>query len=206
MSALKPLDQSGLVTFHEAPYATDEHIIMFHSDKLLKDFKSQCEKAAKSKNGIFSIDGDTKIMEYTQKAAYRAVGSIILAVDHIYCSSPKLLIVQEADKSISNKKLSSSPVKAAIFTKDRDSQSPKSSPTAPFLSEIKDSSYDGKGINKSESVNFAFCCVRPPGHHATRSNVQYHSSYYNVLFVYSMLFAYISRSSRKDFASSTILE
>ena len=102
MSAFKHI-QSDLLAFYEAPYVTDEHIILFHSDKLLQNFKSQCAKAAKSKNGIFSIDGDTKIMEFTQKAAYRAAGSIILALDHIYStSSSKISTVEEAGKNISD--------------------------------------------------------------------------------------------------------
>jgi acetoin utilization deacetylase AcuC-like enzyme len=165
---------------------------MFHSDKLLKNFKSQCEKAAKSKNGIFSIDGDTKIMEYTQKAAYRAVGSIILALDHIYCSSTKIAIAQGVDESISDTKLSTSPVKAAIFSRDAllkkggDSQSPKSSPTAPIRAEINDGN-EHRLMAKIQSVDFAFCCVRPPGHHATRSNVLFFTQEFPY-YIYTCIF------------------
>ena len=107
---------SDMLSYREASYAKDEHIELFHTKDLIATFNRKWEEAnaiyQKSKEVVYKrIDGDTKIMWGTRNAAYRAVGSVIDAVDHLYAD-------------------------------------PTSDPLA---------------------VDTAFCCIRPPGHHAERN-------------------------------------
>jgi acetoin utilization deacetylase AcuC-like enzyme len=94
--------------FIEAPLCSDDHILMFHTEKHLSLFKSLCDEAEKAPDfELQSIDGDTTVMRHTRNAAYRAVGAIVAAVDKVYG-------------------------------------------------------------NPEDNHKTAFCCVRPPGHHAER--------------------------------------
>jgi acetoin utilization deacetylase AcuC-like enzyme len=95
-----------LVDFREAFLAGDDDILMFHSPRLLEKFKLLANKAEATRTRQH-IDGDTGVMENTREAAYRAIGSILMAIDHLFLPSDDAL-----------------------------------------------------------KIDTAFCCVRPPGHHA----------------------------------------
>jgi acetoin utilization deacetylase AcuC-like enzyme len=101
--------------FHSAPLVTDSQILLFHTPEhlsMLKKLSETTESAfdKNNKKGMYkSIDGDTVVMWKTRKAAYRAAGSVIAAID--------ALLLPDGDTS---------------------------------------------------KIMSAFCCVRPPGHHAHR--------------------------------------
>ena len=101
--------------FKEAPMATDEQLMLFHTPEYVAMMKRLCTKAEKGPPfELVPIDSDTILMRKTRNAAYRAAGSIVAAVD------------------------------AVIGTPD-----------------------GGSGSNDGRARS-AFCCVRPPGHHAER--------------------------------------
>ena len=125
------------VVYYEAPLVTDEQVLLFHSNKILETLKRFNDKGQRDQwRGSYKLDGDTEMMQFTLRAAYRAAGAIILAVDHMY----------------SNRGENVEPA-------------PDSLPKTVSPSVISDS-------ETSNSVDFAFCCVRPPGHHATRAKSQ----------------------------------
>ena len=72
--------------FYEAPMVTDDEILLFHSVGHLKMFQTLCTKSERvgNEDRVFPIDGDTQVMSKTRKAAYRAAGSMILAVDSVF--------------------------------------------------------------------------------------------------------------------------
>eukprot|EP01039_Chlorochromonas_danica_P006519 gene6519-7190_t len=114
---IQALRQSTLlqdVSFREASLAPMETTRLFHSEKMIKAFKTlwkETEETYYRKKEIISesLDGgDTKVMFTTREAVLRAVGAVTNAVDAIY------------------------------------------SPT----------------ISPTNRVDTAFCCIRPPGHHA----------------------------------------
>jgi len=73
--------------FRIAPKATDEQILLFHSQKHLDTFKLKCasaEKGLEMRNRFIPYDSDTIVMPNTRAAAYRAAGAVIAAVDAIY--------------------------------------------------------------------------------------------------------------------------
>ena len=76
--------------FHEAPLVTDEQILLFHTTQhlrfLLRLFVTS-ENAMKTMNReeiMQPIDSDTVVMNRTRRAAFRAAGSTIAAVDAVY--------------------------------------------------------------------------------------------------------------------------
>ena len=110
--------------FKEAPMATDEQILLFHTPEHLAMIKRLCNKAEKGPPyELMSIDGDTTVMRKTRNAMYRAAGSIIAAVDAVYAPTTR---------------------------------------TTTSTSSTSDDTTGG-------TARSAFCCVRPPGHHAERN-------------------------------------
>jgi hypothetical protein len=101
--------------FRLAPLATDEQILLFHTQSLLDQFKKLSSTAESRKNmasnkKYVKIDSDTVVMWATREASYHAVGAMTHAIDCIYL--------------------------------------PKEDPL---------------------HIETAFCCTRPPGHHAERN-------------------------------------
>jgi acetoin utilization deacetylase AcuC-like enzyme len=99
------------VKFQEACKAKNSHLELLHAKKLIDRFNMLCDRTIKQyeENGKIvqeHVDGDTSIMHGTKEAAYRAAGSVIMAIDSIFTSEPTV------------------------------------------------------------KIDTAFCCVRPPGHHA----------------------------------------
>lgn len=99
------------VKFQEASLAEDSHLELLHSKKLIDRFNVLCNRTIqqfeeKGKVVQEHIDGDTSIMHGTKEAAYRAAGSVIMAIDSILST------------------------------------------------------------DSTVKIDTAFCCVRPPGHHA----------------------------------------
>lgn len=99
------------VKFQETSLADNSHLELLHTKKLVERFNVLCDRTIKQfeeKGKVVQehIDGDTSIMHGTKEAAYRAAGSVIMAIDSI-CTS-----------------------------------------------------------DQTEKIDTAFCCVRPPGHHA----------------------------------------
>lgn len=83
-SILKSLRESYPdALYKKAPYATDKHILLFHTEELLKRLTSLFENTEKRKS-MKQIDGDTVVMWDTGKAVYRAAGAMIAAIDDLY--------------------------------------------------------------------------------------------------------------------------
>ena len=76
--------------FYEAPLVTEDQVLLFHTPEHLAMLK----KLFKESNDAFlkgnlekmlrPIDGDTTVMRRTHKAAFRAAGSAIAAVDALF--------------------------------------------------------------------------------------------------------------------------
>jgi acetoin utilization deacetylase AcuC-like enzyme len=104
--------------FREAPRGTDEHVLLYHTEKHLAGFKSKCSKAEafyrnKKKTNFIAYDSDTQVMWGTGEASFRACGAMIAAVDSVFLPS-----------------------------------------------------------DDPAHVDTAYCCTRPPGHHAERGVAQ----------------------------------
>jgi acetoin utilization deacetylase AcuC-like enzyme len=111
------------VSFRQATECSDEHIQLYHTNRLLDSFQKKWEETNtfyKTKNKVIfrEIDGDTQIMHATRDAAYLATGSVINAVDHIYNKT------------------------------------------------TKSSNSNNNNDPQTSNIDMAFCCIRPPGHHA----------------------------------------
>ena len=81
MKSLKKVFPQSI--FHEAPRCLDEQILRFHSPEYLMKMNALFD-AAESTKIVQVIDSDTNVMWATREAAYRAVGSVIAAVDDIF--------------------------------------------------------------------------------------------------------------------------
>ena len=102
--------------FRLATEASEEQLLLFHSQKHVGRFMKLCDRADAAKNLLpkskryISIDSDTVVMHATRQAALLAAGSICNAIDDIFNSK--------------------------------------------------------EGTSVISPIDTAFCCVRPPGHHA----------------------------------------
>lgn len=78
--------------FHEAPLVTDQQILLFHTTNHLAFLQrlfvasESALKAMKTEEIIQPIDSDTVVMNRTRRAAFRAAGSTVAAVDAVYLS------------------------------------------------------------------------------------------------------------------------
>lgn len=81
LNALRGRFRSSI--FKLAPLASDEQILLFHTEKHLEKFKSYCKRAEDDIKCVH-FDGDTAAMPFTRNAAYRAVGAAVTAVDDIF--------------------------------------------------------------------------------------------------------------------------
>ena len=76
--------------FYEAPLVTEDQVLLFHTAEhlamLKKLFKESNDAFLKGnlEKMIRPIDGDTTVMRRTHKAAFRAAGSAIAAVDALF--------------------------------------------------------------------------------------------------------------------------
>jgi len=149
ISALRSkLDQDNL-SYLEAPRATDYHILLFHTEKMLQEFHQLCDRS--NATSYQYIDGDTVIMEHTREAAFHAVGAMIAAID-LVCLNFSIFPDNTAGKN--------APGPGTLLIPPPCDDAPNSStstyaeilpPTPPTI------------------FRSTFCCVRPPGHHASRS-------------------------------------
>jgi acetoin utilization deacetylase AcuC-like enzyme len=71
----------------EAPQATEEHLLLYHTSEHVEHMKKLCVQASKhkvgSKKGLVQVDPDTTLMPLSEEAMMRAAGSVIRAVDDI---------------------------------------------------------------------------------------------------------------------------
>jgi acetoin utilization deacetylase AcuC-like enzyme len=98
MDAMRNLFEDAV--FHEANIAVDDDIRLFHTAAHVKgvrdvfiaaggvwDDESEKNKSSSPQQQV-AIDGDTRAMKGTGKAAYRAAGSAIDAVKMLFSDSP----------------------------------------------------------------------------------------------------------------------
>lgn len=83
---------SSQIEFRKSSLALDEHISLFHDQALIDKIKSLVSKSEQDfrknkKKSYVKVDmGDTQLMWKSREAIYRAVGSVINAVDDIFSS------------------------------------------------------------------------------------------------------------------------
>ncbi len=74
--------------FVEAPLATRDHILLFHTENhwnyIDRKFRKIEFLTKSDPNSTDFVDSDTAISQYTEVAVLRAVGAAIKAVDDIY--------------------------------------------------------------------------------------------------------------------------
>lgn len=76
--------------FHEAPFVTEQQILLFHTGRhlslLIRLFEASEDAFNKSDTDkmLQPIDSDTIVMRRTRRAVFRAAGSTIAAVDALY--------------------------------------------------------------------------------------------------------------------------
>jgi len=67
-----------------AAKATDEQLLLFHTQKHVDLFKSKCDKVAEGKAEVVAYDSDTQVMCHTRDAAYYAAGAMIESIDALF--------------------------------------------------------------------------------------------------------------------------